>query len=98
MQMGCVAPHDDGASTFSRASTTAFLRSTPLKGSSPDDDVSSIFSLTRSFHLVRHQDDARLERMNRIAALLSDGIRREVAQLEGELDKMSQAAEPDLYT
>ncbi|WP_136635248.1 LysR family transcriptional regulator [Pseudooceanicola onchidii] len=56
------------------------------------------FSLTRSFHLVRHQDDARLDRMNRVAALLTDGIRREVTHLEGELDKMSQAADPELYT
>ncbi|WP_375173312.1 LysR family transcriptional regulator [Pseudooceanicola sp.] len=48
------------------------------------------FSLTRSFHLVRHEDDARLERMNRFAALLSEGLRREVTHLEGELDKMPQ--------
>jgi DNA-binding transcriptional LysR family regulator len=39
-------------------------------------------SITRSFYLVRHQDDQRLERMNRFAALLSDGMRREVARLE----------------
>lgn len=55
-------------------------------------------SLTRSFHLVRHQDDARLERMNRFAALLSDGLRREVTQLEAELDKMSQGADAETYT
>ncbi|MGI3167934.1 LysR family transcriptional regulator [Pseudooceanicola sp. C21-150M6] len=47
------------------------------------------FSLTRSFYLVRHADDTRLERMNRFAALLSEGIRQEVARLEGRLDKMS---------
>ncbi|MDU8929172.1 LysR family transcriptional regulator [Alisedimentitalea sp. MJ-SS2] len=40
------------------------------------------FSLTRSFYLVRHEDDRRLERLNRFAALLSDGVRREVARLE----------------
>jgi len=40
--------------------------------------------LTRSFWLVRHADDARLERMNRFAALLRDGIRREILRLEGE--------------
>ncbi|SEI89765.1 transcriptional regulator, LysR family [Pseudooceanicola nitratireducens] len=50
-------------------------------------------SLTRSFHLVRHADDARLERMNRFAALLSDGLRQEVARLEAALDKMSQASD-----
>jgi DNA-binding transcriptional LysR family regulator len=50
-------------------------------------------SLRRSFHLVRHADDARLERMNRFAALLSDGLRHEVARLEAALDKMSQGAD-----
>ncbi|MGY9050224.1 MAG: LysR family transcriptional regulator [Rhodobacterales bacterium] len=43
------------------------------------DDI----SLTRSFYLVRHADDRRLERMNRFAALLADGLRRETARLEG---------------
>ncbi len=38
--------------------------------------------LTRSFHLVRHADDRRVERLNRFAALLAAGIRREVARLE----------------
>lgn len=54
-------------------------------------------SLTRSFHLVRHADDARLERMNRFAALLTDGLRHEVARLEAELDKMSQDKDDELY-
>lgn len=40
------------------------------------------FSLTRSFYLVRHEDDRRLERLTRFAQLLSDGIRREVTRLE----------------
>ncbi|WP_286196856.1 LysR family transcriptional regulator [Tropicibacter sp. R15_0] len=39
--------------------------------------------LTRSFYLVRHADDQRLERMNRFAAALSAGMRRELARLEG---------------
>ncbi len=39
-------------------------------------------SLTRSFYLVRHDDDRRLERMNRFAAALADGVRQEVATLE----------------
>lgn len=40
-------------------------------------------SLTRSFYLVRHADDRRLERLNRFAAALSEGLRNEVARLEG---------------
>ena len=39
-------------------------------------------SLTRAFYLVRHQGDQRSERLNRFAALLSDGLRDEVARLE----------------
>ncbi|MEY8842854.1 LysR family transcriptional regulator [Cribrihabitans sp. XS_ASV171] len=39
-------------------------------------------SLTRSFFLVRHQGDQRSERLNRLAALLTEGIREEVARLE----------------
>lgn len=40
-------------------------------------------SLTRSFYLVRHADDRRLERMNRLAAALMDGIRTELTVREG---------------
>lgn len=39
-------------------------------------------SLRRSFYLVRHADDRRLERQNRFAAALVDGMRQEVARLE----------------
>ncbi|MCA1334693.1 LysR family transcriptional regulator [Pseudooceanicola marinus] len=39
--------------------------------------------LTRSFYLVRHQDDARLERLNRFAALLSERLRAEINRKEG---------------
>ncbi len=39
-------------------------------------------SLTRSFYLVRHADDRRLERQNRFASALVAGIRQQVAQLE----------------
>ncbi len=39
-------------------------------------------SLTRSFYLVRHADDRRLERLNRFATALVDGMRLEVARLE----------------
>lgn len=40
-------------------------------------------SLRRSFYLVRHADDRRLERMSRFATALADGLRRETARLEG---------------
>ena len=40
-------------------------------------------SLTRSFYLVRHQGDQRSERLNRFAEQLSEGLRGEVARLEG---------------
>lgn len=40
-------------------------------------------NLTRNFYLIRHADDRRLERLNRFAAALADGIKREVARLEG---------------
>ena len=39
-------------------------------------------SLTRSFYLVRHADDRRLERMNRFAERLAEGVRTELARLE----------------
>ncbi|GGE28422.1 LysR family transcriptional regulator [Primorskyibacter flagellatus] len=60
--------------------------------------LTDAFSLTRSFYLVRHEDDARLERMNRFAALLGEGLRTEVARLEGALDKMSQGADAEAHT
>lgn len=41
-------------------------------------------SLTRSFHLVRHQGDQRNERLNRFADALTHGLRDEVARLEAE--------------
>jgi DNA-binding transcriptional LysR family regulator len=40
-------------------------------------------SLTRSFYLIRHVDDRRLDRLNRCAEALAVGMRREVARLEG---------------
>ncbi|MEL6596964.1 MAG: LysR family transcriptional regulator [Pseudomonadota bacterium] len=39
-------------------------------------------SLTRSFYLVRHADDRRLDRLNRFATQLVAGLRQEVARLE----------------
>ena len=44
--------------------------------------LTEAFSLTRSFYLIRHADDRRVERLNRFAALLAQGIRREVSRLE----------------
>lgn len=38
--------------------------------------------LTRAFWLIRHADDAQANRLNRFAARLGDGIRREVQRLE----------------
>jgi len=39
-------------------------------------------SLARSFYLIRHADDRRVERLNRFADLLAGHLRREVARLE----------------
>lgn len=39
-------------------------------------------SLVRSFYLIRHPDDRRVERLNRFAELLARGVRREVTRLE----------------
>jgi len=42
----------------------------------------SQFSLNRSFYLVRHADDTRLDRMNRFAAQLQTELRKEIDHLE----------------
>lgn len=39
-------------------------------------------ALTRSFWLIRHADDRRSDRLNRMAEALATGLRREVARLE----------------
>ncbi|MDF1668617.1 MAG: LysR family transcriptional regulator [Roseovarius sp.] len=44
--------------------------------------LTSEVRLTRSFYLVRHADDRRLERQNRFASALVEGMRAEVARLE----------------
>lgn len=41
-----------------------------------------LVSLTRSFYLIRHPDDRRVDRLNRFAEILAQGVRREVARLE----------------
>ena len=40
-------------------------------------------ALLRSFYLIRHVDDKRVERLNRFAEMLAQGLRTEVARLEG---------------
>jgi len=42
-------------------------------------------SFTRAFHLVRHADDRRVPRIERFAAALVSGLRREVARLEAQV-------------
>ncbi len=44
--------------------------------------LADAFSLTRSFYLIRHADDRRLGRLDRFAAALVAGLRREVARRE----------------
>ncbi|MBW4983892.1 LysR family transcriptional regulator [Mameliella sp. CS4] len=44
-------------------------------------------SLTRSFYLVRHADDRRLERQTRFAEALVAGMREELARLEALADR-----------
>lgn len=39
-------------------------------------------SLRRSFYMIRHLDDRRLDRLNQLAQRLTDGLRAEVARLE----------------
>jgi len=43
-----------------------------------------VLSLSRAFHLVRHADDRRLDRLNRFAETLCESIRVELARLEAE--------------
>ncbi|MDT1061573.1 LysR family transcriptional regulator [Paracoccus sp. CPCC 101403] len=47
--------------------------------------LSDQISLVRSFWLIRHADDRRSERMNRLADALGQGIRAEVARLQALL-------------
>ncbi len=45
-------------------------------------------SLTRSFYLVRHSSDRRLQRLNRFAESLASGLRAEITSLEGKCVQM----------
>ncbi len=51
-------------------------------------------SLTRSFYLIRHADDRKVARLNRIADLIKQGIRKEVQRLEAVLDRTRPGREP----
>ncbi len=42
-------------------------------------------SLTRSFWLIRHADDGRVERLSRFASALTSGMRAEITRLEAEV-------------
>ncbi|SDE18494.1 DNA-binding transcriptional regulator, LysR family [Paracoccus isoporae] len=44
------------------------------------------FGLTRSFWMIRHADDRRSDRLNRLADELAQGLRAEVARLESAVD------------
>jgi DNA-binding transcriptional LysR family regulator len=44
-----------------------------------------VFSLTRSFYLIRQADDRRVARLNLFASALVAGLRTEVARIEGQL-------------
>ncbi len=47
--------------------------------------------LRRAFYLIRHADDRRVERLNRVAEALMQGLRREVRRLEAMLDRTPPA-------
>ncbi|WBU55629.1 LysR family transcriptional regulator [Paracoccus sediminicola] len=49
------------------------------------------FALTRSFWMIRHADDRRSERLNRLANELAQGLRREVARLESAVETAGRA-------
>lgn len=44
-----------------------------------------VYSLTRSFYLIRHLDDRRVGRLNRFAEALHGRLKRELARLEAEI-------------
>ncbi|WP_299297561.1 LysR family transcriptional regulator [uncultured Tateyamaria sp.] len=48
--------------------------------------LTDAFSLTRSFYLIRHAADQEHSRLQRIADLLSHGIKAEVSRLEGKVN------------
>ncbi len=52
--------------------------------------------LKRSFYLIRHVDDRKVARLNRIAKLVAAGIRKEVSRLEAVLDSSDIARDPSV--
>ena len=46
--------------------------------------IPGVISLTRSFWLIRHADDGRVERLSRFAARLLAGVRAELTRLESQ--------------
>ncbi|GAB4267997.1 MAG: LysR family transcriptional regulator [Pararhodobacter sp.] len=47
--------------------------------------LTEAYSLRRAFYLIRHADDRKVPRIERFAAALIEGLRAEVARLEGEV-------------
>jgi len=54
--------------------------------------LGAAFRLRRAFHLVRHADDARVERLRRFAGELAAGLRAEVARLESRAEAQGASA------
>jgi DNA-binding transcriptional LysR family regulator len=52
------------------------------------------FELTRSFYLLRHGDDRRVERLNRVAAAVVAGLRAEIARAEAALEAANPRPAP----
>ncbi|MFD1912481.1 LysR family transcriptional regulator [Halodurantibacterium flavum] len=48
-----------------------------------------LLSLRRSFYLIRHADDRRLDRLNRFATALAHGLRQELVRLETAAQRMT---------
>jgi hypothetical protein len=72
-----VQPPAPPGGPWASSTTSPCPRTPPSAASCPD-----LFSLTRTFHLIRHADDRRVERLNRFAEALAEGVRREVQRLE----------------
>lgn len=52
--------------------------------------LSGRIALTRAFWLIRHADDRRSERMNRLAGALASGLRAEVARLQNLVEEQEK--------
>ena len=56
--------------------------------------LTEAFSLTRAFHLVRHEGDRRVPRLERFAEALVSGLRAEVRRLEAQLQMAGGRDDP----